>query len=127
MPRSISQTAYLREQEKLDGSVGPVLMTPKGNEEVHGDKHQLPEEIEKEEVERQKDPDYTCDCPCQVEVKEPHPLPYLRPRGDGCHDSEKAGEHDKKKTYTVDGQVKAYTQTRNPWCLYFNKPRTVGC
>ena len=51
------QSASLGEQEELDRRVDPPLVPPDGDQEVHGNEHQFPEEEEQEEIERQEDAD----------------------------------------------------------------------
>src|SRR6266851_1580707 len=41
-------------QEKLDGGVETALAAPDADEEIHGNEHDFPENVEEEEVEREK-------------------------------------------------------------------------
>ena len=73
------QTAQLREDEELHRGIGPTLVSPDGDQEIHRNQHQLPQEIEQEEIQRNKDAQDAGKDPEQVEVKEADPLFDLGP------------------------------------------------
>ena len=102
----------------------PVLMTPQGNQEIHRYQHQLPEKIEKEEVQSEKDAYYACNRRRQVEMEKPHSLLYLRPRSQHGRQAQEDGEKDEQEAQPVHGQVKADPQGWNPGPLDFSNPRT---
>ena len=81
------QAAQLREEEELRRCVDPPLVTPYADQEVHRHEHQLPEQIEDEQIRSQKDAGYACQHPKQIEVEETDSLPDLRPRGKNGHDA----------------------------------------
>ena len=86
------QAADLREQEELDGRVDAALVPPDPDEEVHRDEHQLPEEVEQEEIEREEHADDAGEHPHQAEVEEADALRDLGPRRDHRDDAEERGE-----------------------------------
>ena len=81
------QAAQLREKEKLCCGVDPPFVAPYAAQEVHRHEHQLPEQIEDEQVRSQEHAGYACQHPKHVEVEETHSLPDLRPRGKNGRDA----------------------------------------
>ena len=104
----------LGEEEELDGGVDPVLMPPQGNEEDHGNEHDLPEDVEEEEIDGRKDADDPCQDRHEQKMKEADPPVDLRPGGDDGRHSQKGREEDQKEADPVQGQVEPNPQGRNP-------------
>src|SRR5438552_1080998 len=54
------ETPSHRVEEEFNGRVNLVLPTPDADDEVHGNKHRLPENVEQEQVKRAEDPEHSC-------------------------------------------------------------------
>ena len=67
-------------------------MPPDPYDEIHRDEHDLPEEIEQEEVHGQKNAADPGQYPEEVEMEETHPFPDLLPGYPYGDQSEKEGE-----------------------------------
>src|SRR6185312_14396476 len=108
------EAARLREEEELDGGVGAPLVAPDTDEEVHRHQHQLPEEIEEEQVEREEHSEHAHQAPHEVEVKEADALGDFVPRGEHRHDAEKQREQHQEQAHAVDGEMDADSELRDP-------------
>src|SRR5258708_32765127 len=45
-------------EEEFDGGIEAAVATPDGDEEIHGDEHHFPENVEEEEIKRNEDADH---------------------------------------------------------------------
>ena len=88
------QAADLCEEEKLHRGVGPGLVSPYGDEEIHGDQHDFPEHEEQEQIECGEHADDAGHHPEDVELEEPAAVVDLRPRRDDRDDAEEHGQRD---------------------------------
>src|SRR6266478_2583605 len=85
-----------RVQEKLDGGVEAPIAAPNADEEVHGDEHHFPENVEEEEIERNENADH---AGLQQEKQKGIFLGAQMNGAPGREDSdhpEKCGEHDEQ-------------------------------
>ncbi len=81
------QPAALREQEKLYSCVNAPLVAPYDDQEIHGDEHQFPGEIEQKQVDRQKHSSDSRENPHQIEMKEADSFTDFRPGRQHRHDA----------------------------------------
>ena len=58
-------------EKKLDGSILPLRTAPNPNEEIHGEKHHLPENVEQEEIEGEKNTHHP-----RIKEKEEREIPF---------------------------------------------------
>src|SRR6185312_10118091 len=119
------QSASLGEQEELDCRVDPPLMPPDGDQEVHGNKHQFPEEEEKEQIERQKDADDALQRQHQSEMEEGHAFGDLAPGRDHRHDAEPEGKEDQQQAEAIQAEMKPDAELRDPRPIDLSKPCPV--
>jgi hypothetical protein len=108
------QAAGLGEDEELRGRVDAPLVPPDRDQEIHGHQHQLPEEVEQEEVEGGEHADDPGQRPEQVEVEEPGPLADLAPRGQRGHQPQKYGQRHQQQAQAVEGQEEADAELGDP-------------
>src|SRR5260370_33170458 len=87
------QSAELCEQEKLHGRVDAPLVAPYDYEKIHRDQHQLPGEIEQEQVDCQEHAHDSSKYPHQVEVEKTDFVADFRPGGQHSHDTQEEREH----------------------------------
>ena len=124
--RQHHKAAQLGEEEKFHGGVSPSLMSPQGDEEVHGHEHELPEEVEEKEIHGDKDADDPRQGGHQVEMEKPDVAFDLGPRSQHGRQAQEDGEKDEQKAQPVHGQVKADPQGGNPGPVELGNPRTRG-
>ena len=106
--------------------VGPALVAPDADEEVHRHQHQLPEEVEEEQVEREEHAEHAHQAPHQVEVEEADPLGDLGPRGEHRDDAEEQREQHHEQAHAVDGEVDADAELRDPRPVELRDPAAAA-
>src|SRR4030067_3252495 len=116
------KASRLSEHEELHGGVAPVLMAPEGDEEKHGDEHQLPEEIEKKEVDCEKRPCYTGERKHEGEMEKADPVLDLCPRRYHGARAEKKSERHEDKAESVHCEMEAYPELGYPRHFDLDKP-----
>ena len=114
MARSIRTLPDHGEEEELDGRVYPPRSSPDADEEVHGDEHQLPEDIEEDQVEGAQGPYHG-----RLQEKEGdeillHPVLYRLPRDEHAEDREEGGEEHEEQADAVDAQKVAHAPFGEP-------------
>ena len=119
------QPASLGEQEELDCRVDPALVPPDGDQEIHGNQHQFPEEEEQEEIERQEDADDARQGQHQIEMEEAHALGDLAPGGEHRHDAEPEGQKDQQQAQAIQAEMKPDAELRNPRPIDLGEPCPV--
>jgi hypothetical protein len=96
------EAAHLREDEELHGRVEAPLVPPDGDQEVHGHEHQLPGEVEEEEVHRQEDAGDPRQHPEQVQVEEAHAFLDLRPGDEDGDGAQEEGQQQEEEAQPVE-------------------------
>ena len=121
------QAAGLGEQEELDRGRCTVLMAPDRDEKVHGNQHQLPEEVEQEEIQGHEDAHDSGQRQHEAQVKRPYPLLDLGPRGADRRNPEEDRQGQKQQAQAIDSQMKAHPERLNPRIVKLMEPRPAGC
>ena len=67
------QAGELGEDEKFHGGINASLVPPQGDEKIHGDEHELPEEVKEKEIDGNKDADDPRQGRHEVEMEETRP------------------------------------------------------
>jgi len=116
------QPAQLGKKEKLCRGICPAVAPPNGDQKIHGDKHQLPGEIEKKQVEREKHADNSGENPQHVEMVEADRLGDFRPGNQQSHETQKKREQNEQKAEAIDSQVKMNAELRDPTPIHLFKP-----
>ncbi len=108
------KTSRERIEEELDGGVNPVRPSPDADEQVHGDQHRLPEDVEQHEIQGAEDADHRR----LHDQHGDHEFPHTRfdggPRGDDADRREQGGEQDQPEADAVDAQGVADGGSRDP-------------
>ncbi len=105
--------------EELDGGVDAALgVSPDPDQEVHGDQHHFPENVEEEKVQGDEDPDH----PGLQEEEADHELFDLvldiLPAGDDRDEGEKSGQQNQEEADPVDSQEIGDPVIRDPGDLF---------
>jgi len=87
-------------EKKLDGSVLPARPAPDAYEEVHRQKHQLPEDVKKKKVERDEDPHHPGIEQQKKRKVSLHPL-LDAPRGKDAEKTEERGQQNHRDADSV--------------------------
>jgi len=89
-----------RVEDELDRGVDPPRSAPDPDQQVHRDQHQLPEDVEEEDVERQEDAEHPRLQHEQEDVELLHPLAH---RAEGGEDDQRR-EHGRQQ-HEIDGDA----------------------
>lgn len=116
------QPAELREEEELHGSVHTVLVSPYGDQEIHRDQHQLPREVEQEEIDSEKHAGDTGEYPEQVQVEEAGGLRDFVPGSQHGEDAQEEREHQEQEAQAIEGKVKTDAELRDPRPIGLREP-----
>ena len=109
------QGAEHGEQEELDGRIDPAgRVAPNPDEQVHGDEHHFPEDVEQEEVQGDEDADHAGHQGQQADHEFLDPDLDVVPGGQDAQRGEEGGEHDEQQGKAVDPHVVADTVSRQP-------------
>ena len=103
-----------------------VLVPPDPDQERHRDQHQLPEEIEEEEIEREEHAGHAGERPHQAEVEEPGAVRDLGPRRAHRDDAEEHREREQEQAHAVDREMDGDAERGNPRPDAFGDPRLLG-
>src|ERR1700687_6267899 len=99
------QPTELSEEEELRRRVHPPLMAPDRDQEIHGNQHQFPCEVEQEQITRQEHAGDSSQYPEQVEVEEPDRFLDLSPGCQHRHYAEEEREHEQQQAQAVQGEM----------------------
>ena len=114
--------------KNFDGGVDAALVPPHPDEEIHRDEHHFPEEVEEEQIERQKDADDAGEHPQQLEMEEADPILDLRPRGDHRHEAQEPGEQDEQQAEAVEAEMEPDAERIDPPDVDIGEPwACAGC
>ena len=106
--------SHHREKEELDGRIDPVRAAPYPDEEVHGDQHELPEDVEQNEVQGAQGADHRR---FQQEEGDVIFLDLVLDRFPGAQDAkdgDEGGEHHQEHADAVDAEEIADPPFRVP-------------
>src|SRR3990170_9092292 len=104
-------------KEELDGGVELPWPTPDPDEEIHGDQHDFPEDVEEEEVEGHEDAQHPGLEKEHHHVKLFHALGDGRPGRQNGDEAEHGGEQDQKQADPVDAEEVLNADTGDPVVL----------
>jgi hypothetical protein len=111
---SLCRYARPRIEHELDGGVDPAVVAPDPDEEIHRDEHRVPEHVEKEQIEREKDADHRR---LEREHEEGELFRLLLdrlPRRQQRDRRQEPGEHDQPEADAVDPEAIVDAEGRNP-------------
>ncbi len=106
--------SHHREEEELDGRIDPVRAAPYPDEEVHGDQHQFPEDVEENEIQGAQGADH------RRFQKEEGDVIFLDlvldrlPGAEDAKDGEEGGEHHQEHADAVYAEKIADPPFREP-------------
>ena len=106
------QPAELSEEEELHRRVQPPLMSPDRDQEIHGNQHQFPCEVEQEQIHCQEYAGDPSQYPEKVEVEEPHRIIDLGPGCQHGHDAEEEREHEQQQAQAVQREMEMDAELR---------------
>ncbi len=89
-------------------------MSPDANEEIHGDQHDLPEDIEEEEVQGEEDPDHSGLQQEEKDIVLLHPVGNRVPRAEDREGAQKSAEADQPKADPVHPHVVTHPHGLDP-------------
>ncbi len=108
------EAARLGEEEELDRRVDPALVAPDADQEVHRHQHELPEEVEQEEVQGQEHAHHPGQDPEEVEVEEAHPVVDLAPGAPHGEDPQDRRQEDQDQGEAVHRQGEGDAEPGDP-------------
>src|SRR6266481_7325466 len=91
-----------REEHELDGGIDASGPAPHPDQEVHRDEHQLPEDVEEEEIRRQERAQHPGLEDEQESEELLHPPRDVAPRGEDDDRHQEGGEEDEEEAHAVD-------------------------
>ena len=102
------------EDHELHSRADAVLVPPDADEEIHRHQHQLPEEVEEEQIEGEKDTHDPSQGRENAEVVQSRGVIDLAPRHQHGDAAEKAGQDDEQEVQAVESKVILDAQTGYP-------------
>ena len=115
MATSISTRTEHGEQEELDGGVDPPgRVAPDTDEEVHGDEHHFPEDVEEEKVQGGEHPDHAAHQGQQANHELFDMGLDVGPGGQNTERGQKGGEQDEQQREAIHPEMIADAVTGNP-------------
>ena len=103
-----------RIEKELDRSVQAIGAAPDADDEIHRHQHHLPEDVEKEEIERRKDSKHPGLQEKQKDVVLLLSLAYVVPRAQRRDRSKQSREDDQNKGHPIDTHLIPDTDRWNP-------------
>ena len=108
------QAAGHRVQHELDGRIDAPRATPDADQERHRDEHDLPEDVEEEEVEREERAEHARLEDEKEREELLHPAVDVAPRREHDERGEKGGQQDEEEAHAVHSQPVLDPPCRDP-------------
>jgi hypothetical protein len=106
------------EEEELHRRVDPPGAAPDADDEIHGDEHQLPEDVEEEHVQGHEGAQHPHLEKLHGKHESPDPLLDRLVGGEYRDGGQKGGHHHQKQADPVDAQVISHPQALDPFPLF---------
>ena len=103
-----------RIKEELDRGILAPRTTPDADEEIHRQQHDFPEDVEQEEVERQKRSHHPGFKDQKQDAVAAHHTVDL-PAGDHGQETQHGGEEDERHADPVDAKIVVNAKACDPW------------
>jgi hypothetical protein len=97
-------------------------VAPDCDQEIHRYQHEFPEQIEKEQIDREEYAGDTGQHPHQIKVEETRVSADLGPRGEHGHDAQEKGQQKKHEAEPIQRQMEANSQLWNPIQVQLFRP-----
>ena len=103
-----------RVEEKLDRGVQLARAAPHPDDEVHRHQHELPENVEEEEIERDEDADHASLQQQEHRIVFLDAILHRRPGAEDRDEAHQRGEHQEQQADAIDADVIVRAERGNP-------------
>ena len=101
-------------EDELDRGVDAIGATPDADDQIHRNQHDLPEDVEEEEVEREEDAEHPCLKNQEADEVLLHAVLDRAEARQDADPAEQRGEHHKSARKTVNAKVIGDAEAWNP-------------
>lgn len=115
----------LRKQEEFERGVPAMRVPPDGNQEIHGDQHELPKEEKQEQIDGQKHPNDATQGQQDVTVEKSDATLDFCPGGTNREETDEGRQEDEYHAETIEAEMQTNAPARNPTAVTFYEPGTV--